>query len=71
VDLAAGLSQPGFALRLSLPACNENAIPRMRLCGARRISRVKFILQSIGDQQKIILQNQAMRPGLLQKEEWE
>jgi len=43
----------------------------MRLCGARRTSRVKFILQSIGDRQKIILQNQAMKPDLFQKEEWE
>jgi len=43
----------------------------MRLCGARRTSRVKFILQSIGDQQKIILQNPAMTLDLFQQEEWE
>jgi hypothetical protein len=32
---------------------------------------VEFILQPFGDQQKIILQNPAMTPGLFQKEEWE
>jgi hypothetical protein len=43
----------------------------MRLCIASRTPRVEFILQVLRDQQKIILQNPAMPPGLFQKEEWE
>jgi hypothetical protein len=51
------------ALTRSLPACNENALPRMRLCGVRRTPRVEFIPLQIADRQKIISQNRAMTPG--------